>query len=53
MEKLYIEQGLGTKFEYSVVGKPQQNGKVERMFLTLYGRIGTIIIDTRIKEELR
>ena len=30
MEEAYDKLGLGTKFEYTVVGAPQQNGRVER-----------------------
>ena len=53
MEEACIEQGMGIKFEYTAVGTPQQNGRVERKFATLYGRICSMVIDAGIKEHLR
>jgi len=38
-EEYLKEKGLGTQFEYAAPNTPQQNGKVERKFATLYGRI--------------
>ena len=53
MEEMCIDQDLGIKFEYTAVRTPQQNGRVERKFATLYGRIRPMMIDTGIEEELR
>ena len=53
MEEACVEQGLGTKFEYTAVGTPQQNGRVERKFATLYGRVRSMMIEAGIKEKLR
>ena len=53
MEEACIEQGLGTKFEYTAVGTPQQNGRVERKFATLYGRVRSMMIEAGVKEQLR
>ena len=33
------DEGLGINFEFTARNTPQHNGKVERMFQTLYGRI--------------
>ena len=57
-EKKKIEEacdklGLGTKFEYTVVGTLQLNSRIERKFATLYGRVRSMMIDAGIKEELR
>jgi hypothetical protein len=38
-EEFLKEKGIGTQFEYTAPNTPQQNGKVERKFATLYGRI--------------
>ena len=38
-EEYMKEKGIGIQFEYSAPNTPQQNGKVERKFATLYGRI--------------
>ena len=53
MEEACIEQRMGIKFKYTAVGIPQQNGRVERKFATLYGRIRSMMIDAGIKEHLR
>ncbi len=42
-----------TKFKYTAVGTPQQNGRVERNFATLYGMIRSMMINAGIKENLR
>jgi hypothetical protein len=39
LEKECKQQNLAVKFEYSGSCTPQRNGKVERKFQTLYGRI--------------
>ena len=41
------------RFEYTSVGTPQQNGRVERKFATLYGQIRSMMIDADVEEELR
>lgn len=52
MEEAYIEQRMGIQLIYTVVGTPQQNGRVERKFAPLYGRIRSMIIDAGRKEHL-
>ncbi|MCP4746065.1 MAG: transposase family protein, partial [Desulfobacteraceae bacterium] len=49
LEKLYKQEGLGIKFEYTVPGTPQQNGRVERKFQTLYGRLRSSLLSSGIK----
>jgi hypothetical protein len=39
LEKLCKQQNVNVKFEFSGPRTPQRNGKVERKFQTLYGRI--------------
>ena len=39
LEKQMQKEGMGTTFEYTPRHTPQQNGKVERNFATLYGRM--------------
>ena len=53
MDDACIEQRMGIKFEYTAVGTPQHNGRVERKFATLYGRIRSMMNNAGIKENLR
>ena len=53
MEEACDRLGLGTKFEYTAVGTPQHNSRIERKFATLYGRGRSMVIDAGIKEDLR
>ena len=53
MEEMSTNQDLGVRFEYTSVGTPQQNGRAERKFATLYGRVRSMMIDAGIEEELR
>jgi hypothetical protein len=39
LEKICKKQNVDVKFEFSGPRTPQRNGKVERKFRTLYGRI--------------
>jgi hypothetical protein len=51
LEKEYKQQNLAVKFEYSGPRTPQRNGKLERKFQTLYGRIRAMMNDTEIDGE--
>ena len=42
-EKLCQKEGAGTVFEYTAPGTPQQNGRVERKFATLFGRVRAML----------
>jgi hypothetical protein len=48
LEKECKEQNLEVKFEYSGTRTPQRNGKVERKFQTLYGRIRAMMNDSEV-----
>ena len=43
LEKFCQQKGLGITFEYTAPGTPQQNGRIERKFATLYGRVREIL----------
>jgi hypothetical protein len=53
LEKECKQQNLAVKFEYSGPRTPQRNGKVERKFQTLYGRIRAMMNDSEIDGEFR
>ena len=38
-KEVCLEEGLGVTFEFTAVNTPQQNGRVERRYATLYGRV--------------
>jgi hypothetical protein len=46
-------KGYGIKFEFSGPQTPQQNGKVERMFQTFFGRIIAMLNSAGLKDQLR
>jgi len=46
-------QRTGVTFEYTARNTPQQNGKVERKFATLYGRVQSMMNGARFTQSLR
>jgi hypothetical protein len=44
---------LDIEFEYTAPGTPQQNGKVERKFATLYGRARSMLNGAKVIKTLR
>ena len=38
-EEECFRQGFGITFKYTLPNIPQQNGRVEKKFVTLYGRV--------------
>ena len=42
------QEGLGITFEYTAPNTPQQNGRVERRFPTLYGRVRAMLRDVSV-----
>ena len=56
LQKAIDDEGLNVKFEYTARNTPQQNGKVERAFATLYGRMRAMMIsakfDATMKQQL-
>ena len=53
LEKLCKQQNLQVKFEFSGPRTPQRNGKVERKFQTLYGRIRAMMNSAGIEGDFR
>ena len=52
-EELCLEHNLGIDFEYTAPNTPQQNGRVERRFATLYGRVRSMLNSAHLNESLR
>ena len=53
LDRSLLREGYDIRFEYTASGTPQQNGKVERAFPTLYGRIRACFNYQRINGALR
>jgi len=53
LERACQQLNLGVKFEFSGPRTPQRNGKVERKFQTLYGRIRAMFNGSGISDDLR
>ena len=47
------KEGLDVTFEYTAPNTPQQNGKVERKFATLYGKVRSMLNRARLPENWR
>ncbi|KAG7353397.1 reverse transcriptase RNA-dependent DNA polymerase [Nitzschia inconspicua] len=52
-EKELMRNGLKIKFEYTAPGTPQQNGKVERKFATLFGKVRSMLNAAKLDETTR
>jgi hypothetical protein len=48
-----VIKSFGIKFEFLGPRTPQRNGKVERKFQTLYGRIWAMLNGVNLEGELR
>ena len=53
LQKDCLRDGLGITFEYTAPRTPQQNGRVERKFATLYGRTRAMLIYAGLNEPQR
>jgi len=53
LEKDAKRDGLGIQFEWTAQGTPQQNGRVERKFKTLYGRVRAMFKEAGLTEEIK
>ena len=53
LEKEIIEKGMNIRFEYTAANTPQQNGRVERKFATIYGRVRSMLTGAGINGALR
>jgi len=51
LEKESKKECLGVIFEYTAPNTPQQNGKVEHAFATLYGRVRSMLNSARLNKE--
>jgi transposase InsO family protein len=50
---MIIKSELNIKFEFAAPGTPQQNGKMERAFETLFGKTRPMLKAARITIPLR
>jgi hypothetical protein len=53
LENACLAAGLGIQFEYTAAGTPQFNGRVERKFATLYGRVQSMMNATNVPQKMR
>ena len=53
LEEACKKEGLGVTFEYTAPKTPQQNGRVERGFATLYGQVRSMLNAARLNKEFR
>jgi hypothetical protein len=53
LQKKCEKEGLGIQFEYTAPGTPQLNGRVERKFATLYGRVRAMLNGAHLTTDLR
>lgn len=53
LQKECEKQGLGVTFEFTARSTPQQNGKVERWFATLYNSLRAMMISAGFEEARR
>ena len=53
LEKECKREGLGVQFEFTSRYTPQQNGKVERSFATLFGRMRAMMITAGLDQDKR
>ncbi len=52
-KKKIDENGMNVKFEFTAREAPQQNGKVERAFATLYGRMRAMLSLAGCDDEMK
>ena len=53
LKKICEQQHFGINFEFTGPGSPQYNGKVERKFATLYGKVHTIMNEVKLTRDLQ
>ena len=51
LEEECKKEGLGVTFEYTAVNTPEHNGRVERKFATLYGRVRASLNGARVTKK--
>ena len=52
LQEILDNKGMGIKFKYTAVDTPQQNGKVKRKFVTLYGKVRSALNAAKLKPFL-
>ena len=53
LQKECEKKMMGIMFEFTGPGSPQYNGRVERKFATLYGKVRTILNEAQLTSDLR
>ena len=53
LKKLCVQQMIDVTFEFTAPGSPQYNGKVERKFATLFGKVRSILNAARLTKDLQ
>ena len=53
LQRALEEEEFNIDFQYTAAGTPQQNGRVERKFATLYGKVRSTLNSARITKGLR
>ena len=48
-----LSDGMGIQFEFTAPGTPQQNGRIERKFATIYGRARAMMRHAGLSEKQR
>ena len=51
-QEICMKRGLGITFEFTPAGNPQFNGRIERKFATLYGRVRYMLNKARLTQDL-
>ena len=52
-QEICMKRGLGITFEFTPAGNPQFNGRIERKFATLYGRVRSMLNKAQLTKDLR
>ena len=53
LQQALDSEGMNIKFEFTARETPQQNGKVERAFATLYGRMRAMMVAAKWDDEMK
>jgi hypothetical protein len=53
LQTLCQHENIKVEFEYTGPGTPQYNGKVERRFATLYGKVRSMLNSAKLPKEMR
>jgi hypothetical protein len=53
LQKECVKERLGIQIEFTPLGTPEYNGRVERKFTTLYSQVGAMLNGARLPKSLR